>query len=469
MAFPSLDFETLRSAYASGTATPAAVVEHLLARIAGRGDDGVWTYKLPADAVLARAHALEALPRDAKAALPLYGLPFTVKDCIDIAGLPTTCACPDYAYTAGRTHLTVQRALDAGAILLGKTNLDQFATGVVGVRSPYGVARNPFDAAYIPGGSSSGAAVSVSAGLCAFAFGSDTGGSGRVPASYNNVIGLKPTLGLFSRTDMVNANLSFDTVSVYALTAPDGLAVLETCQAVDPADPYGRPAPPETPGPSGDRPLRIAIPKRGDLEFFGNDEAANLYAAGLRTLAEQGNELTEIDFGVFVETGSLMFEDAWIAERYAAVGDFILTHPDSVDPVVREVILSAMAYTAADAFKAVYRLHRNARDIRRTFESADLLAVPTVGTVYRIAEVQADPIRKNITNGRYTNFVNMSDLAAIAVPNGFLANGVPMGMTFVGPAFSDAFLASFGARFHRQRMPTLGATGAPHPDVSSRR
>ncbi len=467
MAFPSLDFESLRGAYASGTATPTAVVEHLLARIDAQGDDGVWTYKLPADAVLARACELEAMPDAERAALALYGLPFTVKDCIDIAGLPTTCACPDYAYTADRTHVSVQRALDAGAILLGKTNLDQFATGVVGVRSPYGVARNPFDAAYIPGGSSSGAAVSVSAGLCAFAFGSDTGGSGRVPASYNNVIGLKPTLGLFSRSGMTNANRSFDTVSVYALTAPDALEVLETCQAVDPDDPYGRAArATPSPGPV-DRPLRIAVPKRGDLEFFGNEEAATLYAAGLRTLAEQGNELTEIDFGVFVETGRMMFEDAWIAERYAVFGDFIVTHPDFVDPVVREVILSANAYTASDAFKAMYRLHRNAREIRRTFDSVDLIATPTVGTVYRIAEVRADPIEKNITNGRYTNFVNMSDLAAIAVPNGFLANGVPMGMTFVGPAFSDAFLASFGERFHRLRMPTLGATGAPHPDAAA--
>lgn len=466
MAFPSLDFETLRSAYAAGTATPAAVVEHLLAKIAAQGDDGVWTYKLPADAVLARAGALEALSESERASLPLYGLPFTVKDCIDIAGMPTTCACPDYAYTAEHTHLSVQRALDAGAILMGKTNLDQFATGVVGVRSPYGVARNPFDAAYIPGGSSSGAAVSVSAGLCAFAFGSDTGGSGRVPASYNNVIGLKPTLGLFSRTGMVNANKSFDTVSVYALTAPDAFEVLETCQAVDPADPYGRSAPEKPVAGSGEGPLRVAIPKRGDLEFFGNEEAADLYAAGLRTLAEMGNELTEIDFGVFLETGKLMFEDAWIAERFAAVGDFIQAHPDLVDPVVREVIMSATGYSAADAFNAVYRLHRNARDIRRTFESADLIAVPTVGTVYRIAEIRADPIRTNITNGRYTNFVNMSDLAAIAVPNGFLSNGVPMGLTFVGPAFSDAFLASVGERFHRLRVSTLGATGAPHPDIA---
>jgi allophanate hydrolase len=467
MAFPSLDFKTLRNAYAAGTATPHGVAEHLLSEIAARGDDGVWTCKVPADAILARARALEGLSPKERAALPLYGLPFTVKDCIDVSGLPTTCACPDFAYTAENTHLSVQRALDAGAILLGKTNLDQFATGVVGVRSPYGVARNPFDAAYIPGGSSSGAAVSVSAGLCSFAFGSDTGGSGRVPASYNNVIGLKPTLGLFSRTGMVNANLSFDTVSVYALTAPDALEVLEICQAVDPADSYGRAAPPTSPAPLGERPLRIAVPKRDDLEFFGNDEAAALYMSGLRTLVEDGNELIEIDFGVFVETGRMMFEDAWIGERYAAVGGFIEAHPESVDPIVREVILSASAYSAADAFNAMYRLHRNARDIRRTFEIADLIAVPTVGTVYKIAEVNADPIRKNITNGRYTNFVNMADLAAIAVPNGFLPNGVPMGLTFAGPAFSDAFLASVAERFHHLRVATLGATGAPHPDMAA--
>jgi len=217
----------------------------------------------------------------------------------------------------------------------------------------------------------------------------------------------------------------------------------------------------------GGGPVRIAIPKRGDRAFFGNEDAARLFADGLQALASSGNELIEIDFGVFAETSMMMFDGPWLAERYAMVGDFIREHPNSVDPSVRQVILSAADYSAADAFKAIYRLHRNVREIRRTFDTADIIAVPTVGTVYRVSEVQADPFATNSTNGLYTNFVSMADLAALAVPNGVLPSGVPMGMTFVGPAFSDGFLAAFGERFHRLRAATLGATGHPHPELVS--
>ncbi len=459
----TLEFTALRAAYAAGDVTPVDVAAHVLGTIEARGDDGVWIYKVPGETVLARASALAALPPADRAALPLYGIPFSVKDCIDIAGLPTTSACPAYAYTAERTNLAVQRALDAGAVLIGKTNMDQFATGVVGVRTPYGVARNPFDAAYIPGGSSSGAAVSVSSGLCGFAFGSDTGGSGRVPASYNNVVGLKPTLGLFPRTAMVNASPSFDTVSVYALTAADALRVLETCRGVDPDDVYGRAAPAQPPVQDAGAPLRIAVPGKASRTFFGNAEAEALFDRGLAELTAMGHALTEIDFDVFFETSRMMFEGPWIAERDAMVGDFIRANPDAADPVVRQVITAAGRYTAAEAFQAMYRLHRNAREIRRTFDAADLIAVPTVGTVYTVAQVMADPIPTNASNGYYLNFASMADLAAIAVPNGFLPSGLPMGMTFVGPAFSDPFLAAFADGFHRRRVDTLGATGQAFP------
>lgn len=462
MAELSLDFTTLRDAYLAGAVTPTEVVSTVLKRIESRGDDGVWIRKLAADDILARARHLEGVGAAEKSRLPLYGLPFSVKDCIDVAGLPTTAACPAYAYIAKRTNLAVQRALDAGAILIGKTNMDQFATGVVGVRSPYGIARNPFDAAYIPGGSSSGAAVSVSSGLCSFAFGSDTGGSGRVPASYNNIVGLKPTLGLLSRADMVNASLSFDTVSVYALTAPDAQAVLDTCRAVDPADPYGREQIENANSPkTGTR--RIAVPKMSDLDFFGNADAARLFKEGVNVLASTGNDVVEIDFAVFVETSRMMFEGPWIAERYTQVGAYIRANPDKVDPVVRQVITSSEKFSAADAFDAMYRLHRNVRVIRDVLTGFDLLAVPTVGTVYRIADVAADPIGTNARNGYYMNFVSMADLAAVAVPNGFLPNGMPIGMTFVGPAFGEAALTAFAHGFHRLRVPTLGATGCSHP------
>ncbi|MDA0663193.1 MAG: allophanate hydrolase [Proteobacteria bacterium] len=465
MSPPSLDFVSLRAAYASGSADPLGIADSVLQAIAARGDDGVWIYRVPENEVRQQARTLAALPESLRSTLPLFGLPFSVKDCIDIAGLPTTAACPGYRYIAEQTNLTVRKALDAGAILIGKTNMDQFATGVVGVRTPYGVARNPFDPAYIPGGSSSGAAVSVSAGLCSFAFGTDTGGSGRVPASYNNVVGLKPTLGAFSRKDMVNASRSFDTVSVYALTAPDALAVFRQCSAVDPHDPYSRPVPPDAATRPATGPLRIAIPSAGTLEFYGNDAAAALFAEGVAALESEGHQLTEIDFDVFAATGRMMFEDAWLAERYAAVGGFIEQNPHSVDEIVRQVILGSARFSAAEAFDSVHKLKENVQAIRAALAGTDLLVVPTVGTVYTIDAVRADPLATNATNGRYTNFVNMSDMAAVAVPNGFLPSGIPMGVSFVGPAFSETLLAETAAAFHRARVGTLGATGTRHPDL----
>ena len=452
-----LDFKALHAAYDAGERTPVTVVQDIMSKIEERGDDGVWIYKVPPSAVLESARKLETLSAEVRAKLPLYGLPFSVKDCIDIAGLPTTSACPAYEYIADHTNLAVQNALDAGAILIGKTNMDQFATGVVGVRSPYGVARNPFDSNYIPGGSSSGAAVSVSSGLCSFAFGTDTGGSGRVPASYNNIIGLKPTIGLFSRADMVNASRSFDTVSIYALSAPDAACVLETCHAIDPRDPLGRVAPKPNGRIDPSTPKRIAVPQQCDREFFGNSDAKTLYEQGLSVLTDAGHTLIEVPFKVIFETSKMMFVGPWLAERFAAVGAFVEAHPDEVDRCVHQVIMSAKEFSASDAFNAVYQLRENVFEIRKIFDTADMIAVPTVGTVYTIDQVNADPIVTNATNGQYLNFASMADLAAIAVPNGFLPCGVPMGMTFVGPAFSDMALAEFSESFYQKRVEHLGA------------
>lgn len=456
-----LEFNALTKAYADGTTSPVRVVANILSIIKTRGNDGVWIHTVPPEDVIQAATKLEERSDEERQAMPLFGMPFSVKDCIDVAGLPTTSACPAYKYTATRTNLAVQNALDAGAILIGKTNMDQFATGVVGVRSPYGVARNPFNSDYIPGGSSSGAAVSVSSGLCSFAFGSDTGGSGRVPASYNNIVGLKPTLGLLSRCDMVNASLHFDTVSIYTLTTDNALTVLHAVQGVDDQDPYGRAALETSEECSAPSPLDIGIPAVKDQEFFGNPDAAGLYAEGIETLRTLGHTIHEIDFEVFAETSQMMFEAPWLAERDAAVGAFIDAHPNEIDPVVKQVIQSSKGASARDAFQAIYQLHRNATAIRKVFDGVDVLAVPTVGTIYRVDEVLADPLRTNATNGRYLNFASMADLAAVAIPNGFLPNGMPMGITFVGPAFSDAFLGRVGKEFMLKRVDTMGATGKP--------
>ncbi len=456
--FP-LSFDALRALYQAGDVSPIQVAAEIVRRIEARGDDGVWIYKLPPNKIMERAKELEAIPTDRRRRLALFGLPFSVKDCIDVAGLPTTSACPAYAYTAETTNLTVARALEAGAILVGKTNMDQFATGVVGVRTPYGIARNPFDEDFIPGGSSSGAAVSVSSGLCSFSFGTDTGGSGRVPASYNNIVGLKPTLGAFSRANMVNASRSFDTISIYALTADDAATVLDVCHAVDPNDFLGRAFSPVDffdPG----APLKIAVPRETDRKFFGDIDAELLYVEGLNELANAGHEIVEVPFKTVFETSQMMFFGPWVAERYAAVGDFVEAHPDDVDPIVYDVIMSSKQYSAPDAFDALDRLRRNASEIRQIFGQVDVMAVPTVGTVYKISEISADPFATNATNGLYLNFVSMADLAAIAVPNGFLPNGIPMGMTFIGPAYSDFNLAAFSKSFYPTRVPFTGASRA---------
>lgn len=451
----SLEFNALRALYRAGDISPIQVAAEIIQRISARGDDGVWIHKVPPNAIMDRARELEALSADRKSKLPLYGLPFSVKDCIDVAGLPTTSACPAYAYTPDKSNLAVARALAAGAILIGKTNMDQFATGVVGVRTPYGIARNPFDSDYIPGGSSSGAAVSVSSGLCSFAFGTDTGGSGRVPASYNNIVGLKPTLGVLSRANMVNASRSFDTISIYALTVEDSIAVLDTCRGVDADDPLGRSFADVASFDPG-APLRVAVTQQTDLEFFGNADAKALYLEGIDELARAGHQIAEVPFETIFETSKMMFFGPWIAERYAAVGDFVENHPRDVDPIVYDVIMSSKKYSAADAFAALDKLRTNTAKIHQIFEDIDVMAVPTVGTVYTINDVAADPIATNASNGLYLNFVSMADLAAIAVPNGFLPNGIPMGMTFVARPFSDYDLAAFAQNFYPSRVSFTG-------------
>jgi allophanate hydrolase/aspartyl-tRNA(Asn)/glutamyl-tRNA(Gln) amidotransferase subunit A len=464
-----LDINSLRQAYISGDVTPLQVVEEIYDRIEAHGEDGVWISVVPRESALQRARDLAALDEPARKKLPLFGLPFSVKDCIDVADMPTTAGCPEFAYTAKKTNLAVARALDAGAILVGKANLDQFATGLVGVRTPYGVAENPFNSDLIPGGSSSGAAVSVAVGLVSFAFGTDTGGSGRIPAGFNNIVGLKPTLGLLSRTDMVNACRTLDTVSIFALTAPDALEILNICTAMDPDDPYGR-TPPDARLPTyrDHAPFTFAVPQKDQWEFFGNEEAAALYKEAICELTRMGGKEIAIDYGPFVEVNDFMFNGPWLAERLVSVGPFIHEKPDALHPVSREIILGAGKYSAGDFVKGLYRLKELHNHISGLLDGVDVMVVPTAGTIYRVREVEADPITLNANMGYYTNFVNFLDLAAIAVPNGFLSNGSAMGITLIGPAFSDSYLAGLGGAFHGRRVDRLGATDSPIPEPMER-
>ena len=410
----SLDLDALHTAYDRGDPTPTAVVDRVLSRIANRGDDGVWISRVPDDQVMDRARELEGLDEDARRRLTLYGVPFAVKDCIDVATMQTTAACPAFAYTAERSATVVQRLLEAGAILIGKTNLDQFQSGLVGTRTPYGTARNPFDARYIPGGSSSGSGVAVSAELVAFALGTDVAGSGRVPAAFNNVVGLKPSRGLISATGCVPAARSLDCVSIFALTAEDASAVLRVAAAPDPHYPFSRAA--QLGEPEVRSRFRFAVPRPGDLEFFGNGEWQALYQEGVERLRGMGGEKVEIAFAPFRAVSELLYGGPIVAERLAGIRAFVEEHADAMHPVTRHILEGGAEHLGVDVFEALHHLQALQVGTLETWEVAEFLFLPTTGTTYTIAEVEADPIQLNANLGVYTNFVNLLDLCAIAVP-----------------------------------------------------
>ena len=454
-----LDLTRLKSSYASGTLTPTGLVERLLPRLAASDGDALWITRVTDAALRERAAELEAMPPAARGAL--WGVPFAVKDNIDVAGLPTTAACPDYAYVPDRTATAVQRVLDAGGILVGKTNLDQFATGLVGVRSPYGVARNPFDPAFVPGGSSSGSGVAVATGLVSFAFGTDTAGSGRVPAAFTNIVGLKPSKGLISTSGLVPACRSLDCLSLFALTAADAATVLDVAGGFDATDVFSRREPQRPP--RGFLGLRVGVPGPGERQFFGDAAAAALYEAALARTVELGAELVEVEIAPFLATAELLYAGPWVAERTAAVGEFLAAKPDSFWPTTRAVIETGRRFSAVDAFTGQYRLAEFARVTAPVWDRIDVLLLPTTPTIYRVDELAAEPILLNSRLGTYTNFVNLLDLCGIALPNGFRPDGLPQGVTFLAPAWSDRMLAGLGQAWQRSTGLPLGATGAALP------
>jgi allophanate hydrolase len=447
-------------AHRSGASSPEATVARTYTRIRAHGDPAIFiTLRDEADA---RAEAAD-LAAKGDTDLPLYGVPVAVKDNIDVAGLPTTAACPAFAYDAGKDATCVARLRRAGAIVIGKTNLDQFATGLVGVRSPYGTPRNLFDPALIPGGSSSGSAIAVGAGLVPLALGTDTAGSGRVPAGLSNIVGLKPSLGLVSTAGVVPACRTLDCVSVFALTVDDAFAALAAMAGPDPADPYARPRPLGAPGavPAG---LRIGVPMPGQRLFFGDKVSAAAYEAALADLAGLGAAIVEIDIEPFYETARLLYDGPWVAERYISVRSLIASAPEAMHPVTRQIILGGAHPGAVDAFKAFYQLEELRRVRDHTFGEIDVLALPTVPTVYTVAQVLADPIGLNSRLGTYTNFVNLLDLCALAVPASMQAT--PFGITLLAQAGNDATLASLGRVFHAGTGLPLGATGTAQPALA---
>ncbi len=461
----SLDLLSLGARLREGLTRPGEVVETVLARIAARGSDNVWIHRLPREVLLERAAELE---RRGPAGLPLYGMPFAIKDNIDLAGHPTTAACPEFAYIPSASAPVVQALLDAGAIAIGKTNLDQFAAGLVGTRSPHGACGNSFDPKYVSGGSSSGSAVAVAAGLVSFSLGTDTAGSGRVPAAFNNLFGVKPTCGLLSARGVVPACRTLDCISIFALTAGDAAAVVQVAQGYDPADAYSRRAPfgGDT-LPASLAGCRVGVPRADQLEFFGNAEAKKLFSQAVAKLEQLGARRVEIDCAPFLEAARLLYEGPWIAERYVGIRKFIDEHPEAVFPVTRQIISGGATPTAAECFAAQYRLKDLIRRALVVWESVDLVVTPTAGTHYTIDEVNADPIRTNSTLGTYTNFMNLMDFAAVAVPSGFYPNGQPFGITLFSRAFTDAGLCRLGGEAQRAMVTTMGATGVTLPAGSA--
>jgi allophanate hydrolase/aspartyl-tRNA(Asn)/glutamyl-tRNA(Gln) amidotransferase subunit A len=437
----------LRADYRRGALKPSDVAAHVLSRLADADQSGVWISTAEPESVMATARALDARLGEIDR-LPLYGLVFSVKDCIDVAGEQTTSACPEFAYVAKETSPVVADAIAAGAIYVGKTNMDQFATGLVGVRSPYGVARNPHNPDYIPGGSSSGAAVSVATGTSSFAFGTDTGGSGRVPASYCGVTGFKPSPGAFSQRGMVYACRSFDTISLYTREPGDGYNVYRVLARRDPADSF---SPAEFPGwaeqtpPS--RPFKLATPRSDQLKFFGNAETEKLFGDALRRLQRLDLPVDPVDFSPFSSINDLMFFGPFLAERDVSVGAFLDAHPDAGVKIVRDLVLGSRIFSAADAYRAFYAVKDAQRGLRDFWDVHDALVVPTVGTVLSVADVTRDPLTANFNNGYYTNYANPLGLAAIAVPNAITAAGVPYGVTFLAPAGRERLLADLACTF----------------------
>ncbi|RWD68990.1 allophanate hydrolase [Mesorhizobium sp.] len=450
------DIASLRAAYQSGLGI-AEVIDAVLARIDAAGDPGIFIHLATKEELLAEADALGPFDPVAK---PLWGIPFAVKDNIDVAGMPTTAACAEYAYTPDKDATVVARLKAAGAFVVGKTNLDQFATGLVGVRTPWPIPRNAIDPKLVPGGSSSGSAVATARGIVSFALGTDTAGSGRIPAGLNNIVGLKPTVGALSTTGVVPACRTLDCVSVFALTVDDASSVFSVAAAHDAADPYSRAVAVQ---PLAARPpvLTVGIPAKADLKFFGDASMQAGFEASLAALETLGARLVEIPFGDFYATADLLYEGAWVAERYAAIRDFFEANEAALHPVTRKIIGGARNLSAADAFRGLYALQAYKSRLAPVIASVDLFCVPTAPTHYTVDAVLADPIATNSRLGTYTNFVNLLDMCGIAVPTGTRDDRLPMSVTLLAAAGRDGLVAAVARDLHAASGLALGATGWP--------
>ncbi|TCQ08929.1 allophanate hydrolase [Rhizobium sp. PP-F2F-G36] len=462
----SLDLTALTKGYASGALTPTRVIDAIYDRITARGEDHVWIHLVSREKALDAAKELEAQGYDER---PLWGIPFSVKDCNDIVGLPTTNALKEGAYVATSSGQALDRIFDAGALLIGKTNMDQFGIGLVGMRSPYGACSSVFDDRFISGGSSSGSGVSVAAGLCSFSIANDAAGSGRVPAAFNNIVGIKPTPGLVSNACVSGGGCvkTIETLSVFSLTVEDGMRVLDLIAGYDPSYPFSKPeadAVPLTPVAPPPH-FRFGVPAGAALRFFGDAEAERLFNEAITRLTAMGGDKVEIDFTPFEETQRILYEGPWISERALSLDSVVAKHGEAIHPVTREILSRSGNFSARDTFAAIHRIAELKCDTRAVWQDIAVMMVPTTPTIYTKDEIAANPVQLNSNLGIYTNFVNLMGLCGIAVPNGFRKDGLPLGVTFLAPGFEEARAAGIAAAFHKATGLDLAKFANPYPDA----
>ncbi|NVZ23991.1 allophanate hydrolase [Pseudomonas gingeri] len=437
-----LQLDVLRARYVSGECSPRRLILALREQAEALNPEfNLFIHLLSVEELEPYLAALESASLDN---LPLYGVPFAIKDNIDLAGIPTTAACPAFAYTPSRSATLVRQLIDLGAVPLGKTNLDQFATGLNGTRSPYGACRNSVLADYPSGGSSAGSPLTVALGLTSFALGTDTAGSGRVPAALNNLVGLKATRGLLSTAGVVPACRTLDCVTTFTATAAEASRLLALTAQADPEDDYSRANPAWNDGLAfgAVRPFRFGLPRPQDLEFFGCDEGPGLFAAAVERLQALGGEAVSLDLSPFLEAARLLYEGPWVAERYSVVGELAQTRPEAVLPVIHAVLAKAPQVSGVQTFRAQYRLQALKAECDRLMAGLDCVLTPTIGRPVTLAELAEEPVLRNAELGYYTNFMNLLDYAAVAVPSGFMDNGLPWGVTLFGRAFTDQYLLS---------------------------
>lgn len=451
----NMTIPAIHEAYSNG-AKPAQIVEMVFAKIADVNDPGIFITLFDQADVIKAAEALG----DFDPSMPLWGIPFAIKDNIDAAGYETTAACPEYAYSANSDAFVVSELKKAGALLIGKTNLDQFATGLVGVRTPYGAPLNSIDPKIVPGGSSGGSGVAVGHGIVSFSLGTDTAGSGRVPAGLNNIVGLKPTLGAFSATGVVPACKSIETVSIFALTVGDAYTAFQVANSFDAKDSYARKVK-NAPMHKPENGLKIGIPSKDSIKFMGDTIQEKSFYASVSILENQGYQIIDLDFTPLYDVAEMLYYGAWVAERYTVIEDLLKSNPDAILPVTKKIISLAENLSAADAFKGFYKLKELSRLAEAELDNVDLLCVPTIPTFYTVDDLEADPITPNSNFGTYTNFVNLLDMCGIAVPVPAREDGRPASVTLLANKDQDALIASIATSLEAAGTRKLGATDKP--------